>query len=160
MKRFDLKYPCQADFGAMRVAPGGRFCDDCQTVVHDLSSMSEVEARALLEATPSERVCVRYVYDAASGEMVFGNRAESRSQLVPEHHLRQRLKRKIAMAAAIAAPLLVEACGGNDGNYLDRSGDPSLEQGNDDDVDGAAGANGATDVPDGGASPDAETGDT
>ena len=107
----------------MAPVPGGRFCKDCQKVVHDLSGMSEDAARALLESTPKERVCVRYVYDAHSGDVVFGARASERRSLIPEHRL-ARLKSRVALAAAIAAPLLVEACGGNDGNYQDRAGEP------------------------------------
>jgi hypothetical protein len=58
---------------------------------------------------------------------VFGARAAERGALVPEHRLLARLKSRVALAAAVAAPLLVEACGGNDGNYRDRSGDPSQQ---------------------------------
>ncbi len=128
MKRFDLTYPCRADFGAMSTTTGGRFCDECEKVVHDLSAMSERQARELLARTPRERVCVRYVYEADSGQVVFGARAENRTRLVPEHQLLRRLKSRVAIAAVLASPLLVEACGGNDGNYRDRSGDPRLEE--------------------------------
>jgi hypothetical protein len=129
MKRFDLAYPCRADFGAMPIAAGGRFCADCGKVVHDLSAMTEAEARGLLARTPADRVCVRYVYDADSGDVVFGSRAADRAALVPEHRLLQRLKSRVALAAALAAPLLVEACGGNDGNYRQGQKEAGLEQG-------------------------------
>jgi hypothetical protein len=138
MRRFDLDFPCPADFGSMRRASGGRFCDACEKVVRDLSEAGEAEAEALLARAPGERVCVRYVYDARTGEIVFGTRAAERPKLVPEHRLLARLKSRVAMAAAIAAPLLVEACGGNDGNYRDRSGDPSQQSEELEAADGAA----------------------
>ena len=113
MNRFDLAFPCTADFSRMKRVPGGRFCGDCNKVVHDLSAMSEEEANALLARTPRERVCVRYVYDAATQRVVFD--VGDRTKVIPEHRLTSRLKRKLALAAALAAPMLVEACGGNDG---------------------------------------------
>lgn len=108
----------------MKPVPGGRFCDDCSKVVHDLSAMSEEEARALLASTPKERVCVRYVYDYQTQRVVFG---ESDAQVIPEHRLSARLKRKLAMAAAIAAPMLVQACGGGPYGGDHASGDPSMQ---------------------------------
>lgn len=100
--------PCAADFGDMRAdAPERRFCDRCDKHVHDLSLLSEREARELLER--ESRPCVRYLVDRGSGELVF--RPEpilgppSRAQL-------QGLKHLLA-AAALVLPLGIVACEGD-----------------------------------------------
>lgn len=50
--------PCTADWDAMRVLDTTRrHCGQCDKAVHDLSAMSDADARALLA---SDRVCVRY----------------------------------------------------------------------------------------------------
>jgi hypothetical protein len=90
-----------------------RFCGQCEKVVHDLSSMTEMQARALLRGS-SESLCVRYLHDA-TGEIWFaGDR-------VAPHRL-NRAKRVAAVASALAAaPLLMQACGGA-GAYDDAYG--------------------------------------
>jgi hypothetical protein len=52
--------PCHEDWEAMDVEAKGRFCGKCTKSVHDLSSMEEDEARALLRARAGSRICVRY----------------------------------------------------------------------------------------------------
>lgn len=42
-----------------------RFCDTCRTQVHDLSQMTEVQARLFLAQRGGQRVCVRYQADGA-----------------------------------------------------------------------------------------------
>jgi hypothetical protein len=54
--------PCHADWDAMRGDERARFCGACTRHVHDLSAMTDREARALLASTPN--VCVRYAVDA------------------------------------------------------------------------------------------------
>lgn len=56
--------PCSAAFGAMRGDDQTRFCDSCGKDVHDLSSRTEAEARALLTKAQGTRICVRYAKDA------------------------------------------------------------------------------------------------
>jgi hypothetical protein len=108
-----LAFPCGKDFGSMASAEGGRLCTECQTVVRDLSSMPEDEARALLEGAAAGRLCVRYLYDTA-GRIVFaGSDEASRAQIVPAFRLTRKARARIARAALLAAPLvLFEACGG------------------------------------------------
>lgn len=57
--------PCHEDWEAMDVAEQGRFCQKCTKPVHDLSSMTEPEARSLLRARAGGRICVRYEHDDA-----------------------------------------------------------------------------------------------
>ena len=59
--RFKLSViaPCSQDWGEMAGDDRARFCKECDLTVHDLSAMSEADARALL-AGPAERVCVRF----------------------------------------------------------------------------------------------------
>jgi hypothetical protein len=53
--------PCHADWSAMDRAEGERrFCSQCDKHVHDLSAMTEPQARVLLSAPRTERLCVRY----------------------------------------------------------------------------------------------------
>lgn len=105
-----LHFPCGASFAEMKkLEDRKRLCAACDTVVHDLSAMSEDEARALLASRDRARLCVRYLYDARTGEIAFEG-------LVPAASLTARMKQRFAQAALLAAPLvLVEACGGNDG---------------------------------------------
>lgn len=55
--------PCHEDWDAMDREAQGRFCNKCTKSVHDLSSMTEDEANALLRARASGRICVRYEHD-------------------------------------------------------------------------------------------------
>lgn len=48
-----------------------RFCRLCKKDVHDVSAMSEEEARAFLSS--GEQPCIRYVFDAR-GEVLFAGR--------------------------------------------------------------------------------------
>ena len=60
-----IQDPCHEDWDAMNSADGGRrFCDVCTKHVHDISSMTERMARAVLaEESQKGRVCVRYNVD-------------------------------------------------------------------------------------------------
>jgi|GEM_PF-2229514 len=66
MRRAQLRIlePCEEDFGAMVGPPERKFCGKCEKHVHDLSAMTEPEARALLRAHGSQDLCVRYRYGA------------------------------------------------------------------------------------------------
>lgn len=53
--------PCSEDYAAMDGPAQRRFCDRCDKHVHDLSAMTEPEAKALLDGrAPGQRLCVRY----------------------------------------------------------------------------------------------------
>lgn len=96
--------PCGVDFSRMtRREATRRFCEACRTVVHDLSSMTEAEARTLLDARASEGLCVRYLADDAG-----------RLHFLPDvpASLLSRAKRAALAAAMMAGPLSLTACMG------------------------------------------------
>ena len=75
-----------------------RFCDSCAKNVHDISSMTEVQARKTLdEERRKGRVCVRYQLDQ-DGEILF--RPETIAAPI----------RTMAMAAGIALAVLGSGC--------------------------------------------------
>ncbi len=55
--------PCHEDWDAMDPDARGRFCQVCVKPVHDLSGMSEPEARDVLAQAAGSRICVRYAHD-------------------------------------------------------------------------------------------------
>jgi hypothetical protein len=59
--RFKLRViaPCSESWNGMAGDDRERFCTRCTLTVHDLSAMTEADARALL-AGPAERLCVRF----------------------------------------------------------------------------------------------------
>ncbi len=66
--------PCHEDWDAMEPAERGRFCQVCVKQVHDLSSMTEPQARAVLREAEGSRICVRYRHDD-EGRIRFADRA-------------------------------------------------------------------------------------
>jgi len=65
-----LRKRCHEDFAAMPAVPGGRSCDSCQTVVHDLSAMTRGEASRFVAARAGEPACYRYLA-RRDGTLVF-----------------------------------------------------------------------------------------
>lgn len=55
--------PCNEDWGRMTPEQRGRFCGACQKKVHDLSAMSERDAKAVLQS--GDDICVSYLSDKA-----------------------------------------------------------------------------------------------
>jgi len=99
--------PCGADWRTMKPSDKKRFCDACQKHVHDLSALTEGEARAVLHAPPAEGLCVRYLHDR------YGNIVFQPTPIPPG--LLSRAKRAAASAAgaaALALPLSLNACMG------------------------------------------------
>lgn len=94
-----------------------RFCGSCSKLVHDLSAMTEQEARALLSQT-TEQLCVRYLYDAA-GEIWF---EPTRAALVDARALTKKGRRSLAAGAVAAVPMLFQACGGANSMSYDAGG--------------------------------------
>jgi len=76
----------------------GRFCGACQKTVHDLSAMSEDDAKALLR--DGEDICVSYLSDR-SGEVRFRPQP-----IVPV----SRLLRRASVATATGLTLALAAC--------------------------------------------------
>ena len=108
MKRADLRIdsPCSADWSTMTRDGQKRFCDACKKHVHDLSSMSLAEARAVLDAPRTRDLCVRYLYDD-EGNILF----RPSYDLVPPSML-ARVRRFVTAAGVVVAPLTLNACMG------------------------------------------------
>jgi hypothetical protein len=105
--------PCGADWSTMAPAEAKRrLCVECNKHVHDVSAMSEAEAR---DAIAGGTACVRYLYDR-DGNVLFGAPPEG-ARIVPASALLAKNARTkwLAAAAMIAAPLVFEACGGAGG---------------------------------------------
>jgi hypothetical protein len=100
MRSTDIRIedPCEEDWGAMRPEDGRRFCDRCTKHVHDLSSMTEAQAREVLARKEDRRVCVRYLHDD-QGRIVF-----RQPDVVPVTSLSRRdVRPAAALAVALAA---------------------------------------------------------
>ena len=99
-----IEAPCGVSWSAMSEREATRrFCGACQKHVHDLSRMTESEARDLLASPTTEGHCVRYFADER-GQLVF-------LPDVPVSRL-TRARRAALAAVALAAPLSLTACMG------------------------------------------------
>jgi hypothetical protein len=98
-----IQTPCHLDWSKMTPAEGGRFCGDCKKVVRDLSKMTEREARALVAKERYEGLCVRMLVDRDGNVFFGGDKLISASLL-------SKAKRTAMAAAAIALPLVSNAC--------------------------------------------------
>ena len=61
-----IRTPCSADWESMEGDEERRFCTTCNTHVHDLSAMTEEQARAVVAR---DGVCVRYRCDPDTGDL-------------------------------------------------------------------------------------------
>jgi hypothetical protein len=57
-----ISSPCHEDWDAMDRVARGRFCQQCDKQVFDLSSMTEREAEGVLAEHAGARICVRYCH--------------------------------------------------------------------------------------------------
>ncbi|MCB9742787.1 MAG: hypothetical protein H6741_11885 [Alphaproteobacteria bacterium] len=87
--------PCHADWGAMQGDARKRFCQSCTKHVHDLSAMTEPEAKAVLQ---QPEVCVRYT-------------AEPDGAIRFKPSRRRRFASALAAAAGVALALPQAGCG-------------------------------------------------
>ncbi len=96
--------PCDAAWDEMHDHGHHRFCDHCTTDVHDLSSLTQDEAMALLEARKDEHLCVRYAHH--EGEVFF------KDSTSPVWRLSRQLEgaKALLAAAALVVPLLAAGC--------------------------------------------------
>ena len=96
--------PCDAAWDEMHDRGHHRFCDHCTTDVHDLSSLTQDEAMALLEARKDEHLCVRYAHH--EGEVFF------KDSTSPVWRLSRQLEgaKALLAAAALVVPLLAAGC--------------------------------------------------
>ena len=106
-----IRTPCGADWNAMDPRGSARLCRTCDKLVHDLSGSTEQAAHRVLASTP-ESLCVRYLYDA-TGRIWFADdleRLTAPSQL--NRAKRGTLAAALIMTPLLAAPALMQACGG------------------------------------------------
>lgn len=87
--------PCDASWQDMRSDGARRFCEHCEEHVHDISVMSEPEARSLLRSSAGRKVCLRYRSDA-------------------EGRIRFAVSPPLGAAIVVATALLLAACAGWD----------------------------------------------
>ena len=74
-RHLPIANPCHEDWDAMDRSDGAkRFCDQCTKHVHDLSSMTRVEAETLLSAPRDGRICIRYSSDVSGRVRFIGDR--------------------------------------------------------------------------------------
>jgi hypothetical protein len=133
MKRSNLVIndPCNADWSGMTPNERGRHCASCALTVHDLSTMTEAEAKALFRERRNERVCVRYLCDE-SDAIVFRKEPEERlsPKLLEAPMLLRRMRRGAAVIAAAAAAASV-GCSVSSGNLLASDAPNALAEKND-----------------------------
>lgn len=100
MKASEIRIPepCNEDWEGMTPEQRGRFCAACQKKVHDLSAMTEDDAKVLLDT--DEDICVSYLSDSR-GTVQF-----QRPQIVPAN----RLLRRASVASAAGLTLALAAC--------------------------------------------------
>jgi len=68
MKRVELPIlgPCPRVEDAIRVAPDLLWCESCRKHIHDVSAMTEPDARRFLAGLGERSACARYRVDAAA----------------------------------------------------------------------------------------------
>lgn len=94
----EIPKPCSADWDAMEPEARSRFCAECRTRVHDLSSMTAPQAERFLDANADrEDLCVSYLHDDR-GDIVF-----AKPNVIPARSLLRRLPVAAGLAAAMAA---------------------------------------------------------
>ena len=116
MKADDIRIPepCHEDWGRMTPKQRGRFCGACQKKVHDLSAMSQSDAKRILDSGGD--ICVSYLSDHA-GVVQF-----QPERIVPVG----RLFRRASATAAAGLSIALAACAPHgDGPSLD---DADIEQ--------------------------------
>lgn len=94
---------CHADRERMRPSATGRYCGECEQHVHDLSSMTERQARRLMARAASERLCVSYSVEPDGS---LRTAPERPSAWVPLQRLVQK-----ARPGLVASALLLAGCG-------------------------------------------------
>lgn len=94
----EIPQPCHEDWDAMSLLQRGRHCDACRQTVHDLSSMTEREAKKLLSS--GEDVCISF-HEDDNGSIKFRP-----APVVPL----TALTRRLPQVAAAGLSLALAAC--------------------------------------------------
>jgi len=89
----------------MRPESRGKFCFECRKKVHDLSAMTQPEAKGFLQRTACQDVCISYLHDE-QGNLVFQAPQPQPAPVVPISRLRRpRTAAAAVMGAGLAAAL-------------------------------------------------------
>jgi hypothetical protein len=107
MKRSELPIasPCAANWDTM--TPRGRalFCDECKTLVHDLSQLRRAEAAEFMKANVGEQLCIKYSFDVM-GNVQFADAAAT--AVIPANMLRPSVRALAAATALLGANALYQ----------------------------------------------------
>ncbi len=105
MKRRDLPIasPCTVEWDTMTPRGRNMFCNDCKTVVHDLSKMRRLEAVEFLRSRVNDQLCVKYSHDVM-GNVQFAD--TSTATVIPANMLRPSVRALAAATAIVGASAL------------------------------------------------------
>lgn len=95
-----------------------RFCAKCRTEVHDLSTMTEREARALVDAHRGSSICIRYRH-RDGGVPVFRSEPRGRGGFVAILSLAMAACSGYVEAESLEAPDRAQVCHDADGYAVD-----------------------------------------
>lgn len=104
-KTLKIAEPCTEDWESMEGEGFKRFCDKCSKHVHDLSDLTQAEAKALLAENAGSNICVVYKFNT-SGRISFREPQyprPTRSQLTG-------IKKLLAAAAMVPILATLPAC--------------------------------------------------
>jgi hypothetical protein len=106
MKRKELHIaePCSADWDEMTGDDRKRFCSSCTKHVHNVSELTEGEARALF--SENNNLCVQYAFNR-EGKVLFADTPDPTWRLFRQA---EGLKRLMAAAALVMPLALASAC--------------------------------------------------
>lgn len=110
----------------MRPEERGKFCFDCRKKVHDLSSMTEDEARGFLRANACNDICISFEHDE-DGTLHF-QPAPRPAPVVPLSRLRRPRKVAAAVAGVGMAAALAACTPHGDGSVVRHEAEASVFQ--------------------------------
>lgn len=104
--------PCDMPWSEMDGGQRRRHCEACDEKVHNLSAMTEAEARELVERRGDDGICIQYQYDSEDGTVLFRDSDSSAGQGSQRGQLASQRwgVRRLLGAAAVSIPLLVGGC--------------------------------------------------
>jgi hypothetical protein len=99
-----LPEPCTAEWDAMEIRPGGRFCQTCKKTLIDFAGMTRSQAKARLKLVRGNKVCGRIAVHPDTGEAIFA----------PDPHRTVRWAGGVVLAAALTST----GCGRDEPNQI------------------------------------------
>lgn len=103
--------PCPIDLDAIGFDRGAKnaHCTHCSKRVHNLSRMSETEARAFLADNAGSRMCVSYA-KGSDGKIKFKPPEPVGAAIIPSKHLVRRAPARVPAVAAAGLAAALAAC--------------------------------------------------